>query len=80
MDPTNILDFDIHLDRICLAEPDSRLEANFLARIRGFDFDWLLVHTALVFSRDVASCRVSSTEVDDRMLRWHAARFERSPT
>jgi hypothetical protein len=76
--PTDVLDLDVHLNGIRLAESDARLRSDPRCSIGWLDLDGLLIHTHLVLARDVAGCRICPGEVDDCMFLWVAAVLQSS--
>ena len=64
----DILDFDVHLDRISLAKPYTGFALESYTRIYGYDLDRLFSHASRVFTRQIARCWISIWEIYDGIL------------
>jgi len=71
----DIFDLDILLNRVPLVETDPRLAAELKVRLGRRDLNWIFVHTLVNFAGEVASTRVSASEVHDCVIRGVATRL-----
>ena len=71
----DIFDLDILLNRVPLVETDPRLAAELKVRLGRRDLNWIFVHTVVDFAGEVASTRVSASEVHDCVICGVATRL-----
>ena len=79
MDVANVFDFDILLDRICLAKTYAGVASESDGVVDRYDLYRFLGHAAVQFSFKITGSRVRSLKINYCMLGWCATAFAGSP-